>query len=178
MLACFAAPVCGTASRARDRPLPGWQRQGFVVPIPLRCAMHPDGKPKLGSKDRVRVELANQLYEALTDIMEFAHSLGVLCILENPENSWCWQTSFFLKLIDTVGPGFNVDFHNCAHGGERPKLTRLWANQDALKALEATCDGLHPHKPWKPLLKNNKLHFATKDEAQYQPSFVPESLLS
>ena len=33
--------------------------------------------------------------------------------------------------------------------------------------LAATCDNTRPRKPWKPMLKGNRLRFVTKDKAQY-----------
>ena len=177
VVACFAAPVCGTASKARERPLPSWKARGFSIPVPLRCAQYPDGKPEMSQKDRRKVQLANQLYDGLSDVMQYAHCLGILCILENPTSSWYWSTSFFRDLLVHTGDGFNTDFHSCCHGGSRPKLTRFWATQDVLSPLAATCDNTHPHKPWKPLLKGNRLHFVTKDEAQY-PELLCARLLS
>ena len=50
------APPCGTASAARNI------RRRFIDPKPLRTAAHPDGLPDLQGTDRIRLDLANELY--------------------------------------------------------------------------------------------------------------------
>ena len=53
----WLAPPCGTASLARQVPLPG-HRPG---PQPLRSWEHPDGLPSLNEWDQDRVQKANTL---------------------------------------------------------------------------------------------------------------------
>ena len=60
ILFAHCAPPCGTASRARDRPLPAsLQKQGAPCPEPLRSAAYPHGLPHLRGTDRVRVDTAS-----------------------------------------------------------------------------------------------------------------------
>ena len=164
----FAAPSCGTASRAREKPLPSWKRKGFAIPQPLRSDDHPDMLPGLSGLDRKKVELANQLYDALSLIMIEAHSLSVPIMIENPANSLYWSTTFFLRLA-SFAQGHFVKFHNCCHGGARPKLTAFWTTVDWFDHLAILCDGSHVHKSWRPLIKNRQLHFVTGEEAAYPP---------
>ena len=64
------APVCGTASRARDiRRFPG-------DPKPLRSNEFPEGLPSLNEQDSKRVFLANQLFEYACKL--FADAAGSL----------------------------------------------------------------------------------------------------
>ena len=64
-------------------------------------------------------------------------------------------------------PHHFVTFDKCAHGGERPKATSLWVNDDWLDELAIRCDGGHPHKPWTTTTKGGKIRFATAEEAAY-----------
>ena len=45
------APACGTASRAREKPQPHLERQGFKVAKPLRSDQEPEGKSGLSGLD-------------------------------------------------------------------------------------------------------------------------------
>ena len=98
ILAIFAAPPCGTASRARERPLKTFAKMGFRIPRPLRSDEHPDMIPGITGNDRTKVELANQLYDQLTEIFLHALAHEILCVIENPQNSLYWSTSFFRRL--------------------------------------------------------------------------------
>ena len=92
--------------------------------------------PGLSGSDRRRVEEANQLYFELTRLVKFACSLTLLVAIENPDSSLCWHTSFFQDIL-TCCVGFDARFHLCCHGGERPRLIRIWASQDVFGSLEA-----------------------------------------
>ena len=162
----FIAPPCGTASRARERPLHKWVKQGYTVPQPLRSDVHPDMLPGLRGKDRRRVELVNQLYYALSLLSICAVDLGILVVIENPANSLYWETSMFKMLLEHR-KGNHVLFHSCAHGGGRPKLTKLWTSVPAFQSLQIFCDHSHSHLPWTPCLRKGKMHFVTSDEASY-----------
>lgn len=50
------APVCGTASRARNI------RRFHNGPKPLRSDSHPHGLPGLSQRDQTRVDIANDLF--------------------------------------------------------------------------------------------------------------------
>ena len=162
----FIAPPCGTASLARERRLLKWARKGFKIPVPLRNAQFPDMLPGLGSLDKLKVELANQLYAQVTRISIMCISLGLLVVIENPVTSLYWLTSFFLEL-KAYCAGHHVDFHSCCHGGQRPKHTRFWVSQQVFGELSVFCDGSHWHKPWTPKRVGNRLQFTTADEAAY-----------
>ena len=94
LAAIFAAPMCGTCSRARE--LDNW-------PPPLRDEMYPDGLPGLSASDALRVSTANAVYDFLSAVVEEAVSRGVICIKENPRNSIYWITSFFQRIRNFSG---------------------------------------------------------------------------
>ena len=162
----FVSPPCGTASRARSRPIKSSLLQGRKAPQPLRTDSHPDQKLGLKGLDKVKVELANQLYEAVSDLILLCHSLGLVVVVENPLNSLYWKTSFARRFLDQL-PTFFVDFHNCAHGGLRDKLTRFWSNADWFCSLAVLCDKQHPHASWRPRICDGELVFPTAEEAAY-----------
>ena len=176
ILAIFLAPPCGTASRARERKLRHLESKGFKVPIPLRSVMCPDGLPHITGHDRAKVELANQLYDNLCDVIAHACSLDVLCLMENPERSLFWNTSWFVRLQQAF-PGFFTTFDSCAHGGHRPKGTTIWSSKDVISSLSLRCDGMHPHKKWIPKISSKRLVFPTAEEAEY-PALLCERIIS
>jgi hypothetical protein len=85
--AVHLAPACGTASKAREKKLLSCVRKGFKVPVPLRSTQKPMGVDNLSGLDKIRTELANQVYEKTAAIMKFCIEADILCSLENPENS-------------------------------------------------------------------------------------------
>ena len=87
---CFAAPVCGTASRAREIV-------SVSGPPPLRSKAEPDGLADLLPSDQLRVQKANALYQAISDLVLVAASRGLVIVLENPRRSLYWRTSAFLR---------------------------------------------------------------------------------
>ena len=66
----WAAPPCGTARKARERPIPNCNN----APQPLRSLDQPDGLPGLGGLDKAKTELANQSYEGLCRVLSFLHA--------------------------------------------------------------------------------------------------------
>ena len=78
------APVCGTASRAREIPQPGVAN----LPRPLRSLDFPLGLPDLTGEELKRVELANALF--LYTCLLFAQCIrrNVLATMENPRGSY------------------------------------------------------------------------------------------
>ena len=134
--------------------------------MPLRTEAQPDGKDGLGHTDKVKTELANQLYDSIATIVLFVHGLDVCLAIENPKNSLYWLTSFTQRFLMAV-PGFWTDFHNCCHGGTRDKLTRLWCNKDWLSSLQIFCDNSHAHDSWRPRVQDGHLLFPTAQEAAY-----------
>ena len=166
LLLVFIAPPCGTASRARGRPIKSSLLRGRKAPQPLRTDDQPDGIDGLQRTDKLKTELANQLYEAISTIVLFTHALDVCVVVENPKNSLYWATSFAKRYLDHV-VGFWTDFHNCCHGGTRDKLTRLWCNMTWMNSLQIFCDKTHTHESWRPRVQNGELVFPTAQEAAY-----------
>ena len=143
--AIWIAPSCGTASRARERPLPG-QVSG---PKPLRSSNQPDQLDGLSGVDKLKVEKANQLYDSVSVIALRADSLDICVGIENPSNARFWDTTQIQSLRAKLGENF-VKFHNCAHRGKRDKLTSVWQSQHVFDSLQLFCDRKHPHDPWRP----------------------------
>lgn len=166
--AVHLAPACGTASKAREKKLLKWVRKGFKVPKPLRSAAKPMGVDHLTGLDKVRTELANQVYEATAHIIEFCIRESILCSLENPENSLFWLYPAIAKILDSFG-GYSISFSNCMHGGKRNKLTKWWSSKAVFAELAVLCDNSHQHAKWNPIQKGNSLTFPTAEEAAYPP---------
>ena len=162
----FISPPCGTASKARERPIKASLLFGKKQPMPLRSADKPNQKDGLSGLDKYKTETANQLYDAVTKIVMACNSLGLWVLIENPRNSLYWDTSFAQSYIQGI-PTFWVDFHNCAHGGLRDKLTRLCSNRDWANSLQVFCDKQHQHASWRPRIIDGKLNFPTAEEAAY-----------
>ena len=162
----WIAPPCGAASRAREKPIPSFKAMGLPVPQPLRHINQPDQADGLGHMDKTKVELANQLYEAISTLIEICCKYQIPVAVENPHNSHYWNTSPMERVKRLFGTKF-VNFHNCAHGGDRDKLTSLWVNNDILSSLTLFCDGQHRRASWKPKIVDNKPRFPTADEAAY-----------
>ena len=142
------APPCGTASRARDKPIPmRLQRKGVPSPPPLRSAEYPSGLPGLSGTQLTRVELANACYETAAEVFKRGYLHGVFVFIENPKNSYMWLAPCIAELFNLKGVFFS-SFHVCMHGGDRDKQTSLLHNCEALRQLEVRCDGSHSHKSW------------------------------
>ena len=159
ILMIFIAPPCGTASRARGRPIKSSLLRGRKAPAPLRSDLQPDGLDNLEGLDKLKTELANQLYEGITQLILFVASLDICVVVENPTNSLYWKTSFAQKFLTMLG-GCMTDFHNCCHGGSRDKLTSLWSNKEWMQPLQMFCDGQHPHQSWRPKIRDGRLVFS------------------
>ena len=166
ILMVFVAPPCGTASRARSRPIKSSLLRGRKQPVPLRSDEQPDGLDNLSGLDKLKTELANQLYESVTRIVLLADALDLCVVVENPANSLYWKTTFAQKFFHHL-QGHQIDFHNCCHGGSRDKLTKFWSNKDWLLPLQMRCDGNHVHQSWRPRIQDGKLIFPTAEEAAY-----------
>ena len=164
------APACGTASRARDKPIPGVP-QG-QQPKPLRSDALPDGLQHLTEAERRRVELANMSYKATMKLCLMLINLNVSVSIENPESSLFWKTRHIKKLLASI-QGCWATFDSCMHGGSRAKGTTFWSfnPRDPLGnlfgSLSMRCDGSHVHDSWKPCKVGNKLKFPTASEASY-----------
>ena len=129
------APPCGTATRARDRPVPLKLRQrGAPNPKPLRSPQHPEGLPDLKGINAAKVKSANAIYEAAAEFLDFCHGLGIWFTCENPTRSYMWQTRWSRKLrkLNGVQP---VDFQACMHGSTRDKWSTWLTNIPELQVL-------------------------------------------
>ena len=164
--AVHLAPACGTASKAREKKLLKWVRKGFKVPVPLRSAKKPMGVDNLSGLDKIRTELANQVYEKTAAIMKFCIEADVLCSLENPENSLFWIYPDILEIME-ASVGTSITFSNCMHGGKRNKLTKWWSSKDVFSDLAVVCDQTHSHAQWNPIQQGQQLIFPTAEEAAY-----------
>ena len=157
----LCAPPCGTASRAREKPIPGVKDP----PIPLRSQLWPDGLPGLDYANKLKTELANQIYAANARIVQWAASHDVEIVVENPLRSYMWETSSFAPACQHLPE--HIVFQACMHGGGRDKFTLLRASSNMLQPLAVLCDGAHRHLPWQPKAVDGKLRFPTHEEAAY-----------
>ena len=166
---------CGTASRARERPLPKHHVLAAKPPQPLRSSEFPLGLPTLpaDSKDSWRVRTANVLYKFSFRLLLHCCRFGIACSVENPTNSLFWQVlASFAEQENCIWPPTQleyIDFHSCCHGGSRPKKTRLLATKGLFTQLRAVCQKDHPHKPWSMIYRQGSTAFSTADEASYPP---------
>ena len=164
------APSCGTASRAREKHIPGLPLH--KQPQPLRSDDFPDGIPGLKSKDAERVKLANVSYDATMDLVVFLSSMGISSSIENPSNSLFWKYSPVVRAMQSISGHFTY-FDSCMHGGARDKSTAWWSHDPSavdvniFEALQAKCDRSHQHAAWKPVFRNGRTHFPTSEEAAY-----------
>ena len=166
------APPCGTATKARDIRRKFEITAGkFIDPPPLRSDSQPDGLPGLSPSDQARVTTANKLYDFVVDAVVILHTMGIAWSIENPHSSRMWITSPFKRLFEATMHKrlriYEVDFHNCMHGGRRPKHSRIIYSGVDFSSLEAECD--HPkdhHMPWG-LTKDPNSLFATAEERRY-----------
>ena len=90
------APPCGTASAARNI------RRRFIDPKPLRSAEFPEGLPGLSGIDKIRVDLANELYSFVAKAIVKLEDMGISFSVENPSNSLMWQTKWFKNVVHAI----------------------------------------------------------------------------
>ena len=166
------APSCGTASRARGRPIPGEHPK--AGPQPLRSEVFPDGLPDLSCRDQERVDKANSSYSATVRLIKKLIGHGISVSIENPKNSFFWKYSDVARLLESFGTQHFSIFHHCMHGGKRDKQTAWWswnprdAEQDMFQSLALQCDGNHKHEPWRPYKDaHGRTVFPTSEEAAY-----------
>eukprot|EP00435_Cladocopium_sp_Y103_P065000 s975_g26.t1 len=154
----FIAPPCGTASTARQIPIPGED-----APKPLRTLGEPNGLSMLEGQDMLRVSAANILYEFTAELMDLCTILGKACMVENPRNSLFWFTTWWVE-CDSSPQHYIQDHQACAYGAQRPKWTRLTANFEHVHTISLLCPGDHDHLPWGVIRTGNKRVFATSLE--------------
>eukprot|EP00435_Cladocopium_sp_Y103_P063984 s44_g25.t1 len=166
IVAVHLAPACGTASKAREKKLKSFAKRGFKIPKPLRSKTKPMGLDGLEGVDKLRTELANQVYTATAEIAQLCIALDILCSIENPQNSLFWDFPDIVAML-TVFPGFHVTFDSCMHGGARKKNTGWWATKPVYAELALLCDESHTHAQWNPTPVGGALKFPTAEEAAY-----------
>ena len=71
-----------------------------------------------------------------------------------------------MKLKEEFGNDL-VDFHSCAHGGTRDKLTTIWQSKPWFTALGLKCNKQHRHESWQPKQVDGNTVFPTAQEAAY-----------
>lgn len=155
LLAAHLGLPCGTASKARDRPIPQeLRRRGVPSPAPLRSAEYPLGIPGITGLNAVKVEKANTLYRLGLEILLYLDSRGIVVSIENPFSSYLWAALIQLTLQHSLQAMrvYNkmemVRFHSCCHGSRRKKDTGWLSTPRVYTALQATCQGDHEHDPW------------------------------
>ena len=89
------APVCGTASRAREIPRP----ELASAPRPLRSPEFPLGLPDLNPLEQQRVDIANELFRYTCQLFAFCVQRGVLATMETPRGSYLWMIPYVLELL-------------------------------------------------------------------------------
>jgi len=165
---------CGTASRARERPIASsLRKQGVPNPPPLRSAEHPLGIPNLSPFHQAKVDSANRLYALAVAIMVYCCTRGIIFSIENPANSWLWAALVQLTLQHSMEAAaiYNslekVTFHACCHGSTRRKETGWLATKGVYSGLHAICQYDHPHDSWGVRWNNGSWAFDTSLEAAY-----------
>ena len=158
------APPCGTASRARDKPLSDDQHG----PPPLRSEEYPMGFPWITGVWKDKLNSANAIYIFLAAFCFWLNTMNVGWSIENPGRSYLWNIEDY-KLLMTVA--YFVLFHSCIHGSQRKKLTGLLTNRRELQCLGGFCKGDHEHLPWTHTAEDGKVVFDTSKEAAYPKLF-------
>ena len=157
-----AAPPCGTCSRAREIPLgPGGG------PKQLRSHAHPLGLPSLTGRDLERVQLANVLYEGLTQFLRQCTVQNIPWSVENPTSSYLWDIPCFVELIaNTPSQFYNYD--TCAWGSSRKLRRSFLSTLREMSGIQASCPGNHEHAPFgRTRQADGSFKYATSDEAAY-----------
>ena len=90
---------CGTASKARDRPISKeLQQLGVPSPAPLRSAEYPLGIPGVSGVNATKLAKANELYKLGLEIILFAYKRQVVISVENPFSSYLWAALIQLTM--------------------------------------------------------------------------------
>ena len=171
LFAVHLGVLCGTSSRARERPVPKHpSRLGAPSPKPLRSGVHPLGVPGLSPTNQARVDSANTLYKLTLNVTLHCLAKGIGVSIENPANSWTWAVSVALLVRDyddSAKPVQPVLFHSCCHGGQRKKATQWLSTPDLFASLAAECQANHPHEPFSVSRSADGWLFDTSLEAAY-----------
>ena len=164
--AVMLAPPCGTASRAREIPVPKRHRlRKGMQPVPLRSEAEPMGLSCLRGVAKIKVLAANKLYAFARKVMDLCDQKGIPFICENPRRSIMWLTDPFVQLPDS----FRFQHvHSCMYGGKRKKRTSFLMNFHAANLL-LECDDSHSHLPWGMVEQpaGSEIKFSTSLETEY-----------
>ena len=157
------APVCGTASRAREIPRAGVSN----LPRPLRSFDFPLGLPDLEGDELKRVEIANSLFQYTCNLFSWCVRRNILATVENPRGSYFWLVPCMLELM-RIYPLYATDFQACMYGSKRDKWTRIVASFPEVLQMDLVCDRSHQHTGWgfTTDAAGRKI-WATSEESQY-----------
>ena len=138
-------PPCGTFMRARERPIPAWQRkQGAPCPQPLRSDERPEGLPwwELSELDRIKVHKGNVIGGFCATVAQYCLDHDKTFSIENPTNSLLWKLPCYQQL--RADPRIHIcKFDACMWGSKRDKKTAFVTNLPELQVLRKDCDGKH-----------------------------------
>ena len=92
-----AGVPCGTASRAREIPIPG----NHKAPRALRSEREPWGRTDivLDESEKLKRKAANQVYRNVASILKQAILAGAVVSIENPERSYLWELDCYQELL-------------------------------------------------------------------------------
>ena len=171
------APPCGTASKAREKPLPGNMQD--INAKPLRSASHPLGLADIGELDAKRVASANRLYAATLCIICILMCRGAAISVENPRNSYFWLVmDFFAKQHSWMQQLWNSlkdNIHQaCMYGSKLDKWTTIRSTPGLYDPTCKECDRSHEHDSWKPTMSSSGPRFPTTALAEYPKELCSE----
>ena len=165
---------CGTASKARDRPISReLQQLGVPSPAPLCSAEYPLGIPGVSGVNATKLAKANELYKLALEIILFAFKKQVVISVENPFSSYLWAAliqltmGHSLEAMQIYNKLEMVRFHSCCHGSRRKKDTGWLSTPGVFADLNAVCQGDHDHDPWGVTYQMGHWKFDTASEAAY-----------
>ena len=164
------APPCGTASKARERPLP--ESLAHIKADPLRSEQQPLGLEGLTGLDATRVAAANSLYALTIVVFLILYVRGSTFSVENPANSYFWAAVAQLmaqhEWLRQLWNGMEDNtFQTCMYGSDRDKWTTIKSTKGLYTSIRKKCDGKHQHRSWAPQKADQGVHFPTSMETAY-----------
>ena len=91
--------VRDSQSRTRTKTAPAHTSWGVAEPIPLRSKDQPDQIDGLEGTNKLKVEKANMLYDAVEQIAQTSCRAQIFTAIENPGNSHYWNTTPMQNLV-------------------------------------------------------------------------------
>ena len=163
---------CGTASKARDRPISKeLQQLGVPSPAPLRSAEYPLGIPGVSGVHATKLAKANELYKLGLEIILFAFKRQAVISVENPFSSYLWAALIQLTMRHSLEAiKFTTSWRWCAFIRVvmvRKKDTGWLSTPGVFADLNAVCQGGHDHDPWGVTYQMGHWKFDTASEAAY-----------